>query len=115
MCLVHRALDYRTMAGIQEKIIKKGGRSLLSRLAHAKNDKETVAAWKLDLNRILQVFNVSSVISVWPSPTVHSQTELIINTNTMVSDLHRNALKGLEESDEKHRSVSDIVLLSTTR
>ena len=56
----HRALDRRTVAGIQEKIIEKYGRNLLSRLASAKNDKETITTWKLDLNKILHVFNVCS-------------------------------------------------------
>ena len=58
-----RALYRRTVAGIQEKIIEKCGRNLLSRLANAKNDKETVATWKSDLNRILHVFNVCSVVA----------------------------------------------------
>jgi len=58
------ALDHRTVARIQEKIIEKGGRNLLSRLANATNDKETITTWKLDLNRILHVFNVRSVTSV---------------------------------------------------
>jgi len=65
----HHALDRRTVAGIQEKIAEKGGRSPLSRLAHAKDDKQTIATWKLDLNRILHVFNVSFFISVWALPT----------------------------------------------
>ena len=59
----HCALDRRTVAGIQEKIIEKCGRNLLSRLANAKNDKETIATWKSDLNRILHIFNVRSVVS----------------------------------------------------
>jgi len=59
----HRALDRRTVAGIQEKIVEKCGRNLLSRLGNAKNDKEAIASWKLDLNRILIVFNVRSVIA----------------------------------------------------
>ena len=58
----HRALHHRTVEGIQENIKEKGGRNVLSRLAHAKNDKETIATWKFDLNRILHVFNVSFVI-----------------------------------------------------
>jgi len=58
-----RAPDRRTVARIQEKIIEKSGRNLLSRLGNAKNDKETVVTWKLDLNRILIVFNVRSVIA----------------------------------------------------
>jgi len=59
----HRALNRRTVAGIREKITEKCGRGLLSRLANAKNDKETLATWKLDLNRILHIFNVRSVIA----------------------------------------------------
>ena len=59
----HRTLNRRTVAGIQEKIVEKRGRNLLSRLANAKNDKETLTTWKLDLNRILHVFNVRSVIT----------------------------------------------------
>ena len=60
----YHTLDCRTVAGIQKKIIEKGGRNLLSRLANAKNDKETITTWKLDLNRILHVFNVRPAISV---------------------------------------------------
>ena len=52
------------MAGIQGRIVDKRERGLLSRLANAKNDKEIIAAWKLDLISILQVFNVRSTGSV---------------------------------------------------
>ena len=44
------------------KIVEKGGRNQLSRIVHAKNDKDALVAWRLDLNRILHVFNVSFVI-----------------------------------------------------
>lgn len=56
--VAHWILDLRTVIGIQEKIIEKAGRNPLSRLAHARNDKDTITSWKLDLIRILQVFNV---------------------------------------------------------
>ena len=46
------------MAEIQKRVIKQSGRNALSRLFHAGNDKETIAAWKAELNRILVVFNV---------------------------------------------------------
>ena len=52
------------MAAIQGRIVEKRERGLLSRLAHAKNDKETIATWRFDLIRILQVFNVRSAGSV---------------------------------------------------
>ena len=80
---------------------------MVSRLLHAKNDKETIAGWKLELGRILQVFNVRSVAVIFTrsSPIVF-QTELAMNTHTIVSDMHRNILKGQEQT-HKHLSVSD--------
>ena len=53
-------LHRRTVAEIREKVIKQSNRNPISRHLHAKGDKDTIAAWKLDLNRILQVFNVRS-------------------------------------------------------
>jgi len=105
----YRALDRRTVAGIQEKIIEKSGRNLLSRLVNARSDKETISTWKLDLNRILHVFNVRSVISVRPLLTVDLQTELAINTHVIVSDIHRTMLKGQEGTEDGQlRLVSDV-------
>jgi hypothetical protein len=60
--LTDDALDRRTVAEIQKKVMKQSERNAVSRLLHAKNDKETIASWKLELNRILQVFNVRSVV-----------------------------------------------------
>ena len=56
------AFGRSALAEIQTKITKKGKRSAVSRLLHARNDKETIAAWKSDLNKILLVFNVRSVV-----------------------------------------------------
>ena len=108
------------MAEIQRKVIKQGKRNAVSRLIHARNDKETVAAWKLDLNRILHVFNVCSVTFARSSLTVRFQTELAINTNVVVSDvrkgvydtqaivtdIHRTIVANQEENNGKGRSVS---------
>ena len=47
---------------IQEKVAEKGGQSAPSRLVHAKNDKDLIATWRFDLNRVLQVFTVRSVV-----------------------------------------------------
>jgi len=51
---------HRTVAEIQGKVIKRSGRNIVSRLFRAKDDAGAIAAWKLELNRILQVFNVCS-------------------------------------------------------
>jgi hypothetical protein len=53
---------HRTVADIQRKATKQSIRGTASRLLHAKNDKETIAAWKSDLNRMLHVFTVRSVV-----------------------------------------------------
>jgi len=58
------ALVRRTVGEIREKIIKRNERNAVSRLVHAKNDKERIGAWKLDLIRILQVFNVRLATSL---------------------------------------------------
>ena len=50
--------------------MERGKRNAIARLFHAKNDKETIATWRLDLNRILHVFNVRSIASVFPRLTV---------------------------------------------
>jgi len=121
---------------IQRKVIKQSGRSPASRLFHAKNDKETITTWKLDLNRILHVFNVCSIVTGWSFLTNHFQTELtmnthvlvsdvhncvvnthtmvsdvrhsVVNTHTMVSDIHRNILKSQEGADHQLQLVSDV-------
>ena len=50
------------MEEIQQRIVKQGKRGAISRHFHAKNDKDKIAAWRSDLNRILQVFNVRTIV-----------------------------------------------------
>jgi hypothetical protein len=106
---------------IEVKIIKRSKRHTVSRLLHAKNDKETIAGWKSDLTKILLIFNVSSLISVWPSLTVHSQTELAINTNVtvtsthiFVSDMHRVIMENQRGTNGNDQSVSQTCTPSIT-
>ena len=96
----------RTVDGIQAKITEKGTRNLLSRVVQAKNDKETIATWKSDLNGILHTFNVCSVGSLLLSLTLTFQTELVVNTNAMVMEIHRNVVTGQAGTSGQHRSVS---------
>ena len=53
------------MDKIQEKITKKSKRHRVSRVFHSESDKDTIAAWKIDLYGILHLFNVRSITSVW--------------------------------------------------
>jgi len=103
------------MAEIQGRIVEKRERGLLSRLAHAKNDKETIATWKMDLIRILQVFNVRSADSVQLPLIILFQTELTLSAHTMVSDMHQNMLKGSEDNGGKNETVSCICTPPITR
>ena len=50
----------RTVAEIREKVMRRSGRHRISRFLHSRDDKDAIAAWKSDLNRILRVFNVCS-------------------------------------------------------
>ena len=54
-------LDHRTVAEIQEDVLKRSGRGRVSRFLRSRDDKDMIAAWKSDLNRLLRVFNVCSV------------------------------------------------------
>ena len=54
-------LDHSKLVEVQRKVVKKGKRNTVSRLIHAKNDKETIATWRSDLSKILLVFNVCSI------------------------------------------------------
>ena len=102
----HYDLDRRTVAEIQGRIVGKRERGLLSRVAHSKNDKETITAWRSDLIRILQVFNVRSAGSVRLPLITSPQTELTLSAHTMVSDIHQNMLKGSEDIGGKDQAVS---------
>ena len=95
------------MAEIQEKVIKRSGRNALSKFLHAKNDKETIATWKSDLNRILHVFNVRPVLFTLASLIPHFQTELALNTHVTVSGMRHDLSKLVRgEVGVQVRSVS---------
>jgi len=85
---------------IQKNIIKRGERNVISRRYYARDDKEAIAAWNLDLNRIRRVFDVRPVTPVQTPLTARFQTELGIYTRatgsdattklTAVSDVHHD-------------------------
>jgi len=109
------------VAEIKTKVTEQEKRNVISRHFHARNDKDKIAAWKLDLNRILQVFNVRSMICVRQPLTRYPQTELVINTHitvsethAIVSEIHRTVVKGQRSNDSRNLLVSDARALSTT-
>jgi hypothetical protein len=61
----YRRLDRRTVAKIQGKVVKQGKRNALYRFVLSKTDKDKIAAWKQDFMRVLHVFNVRVIGSVW--------------------------------------------------
>ena len=86
----------------------------MSRHLHAKNDKDKIAGWRLELNRMLHVFNVRSIASVGRSLILYSQTELLMNTHAVVSgiehsvrDIHRTIVQGQGEKGDNNSPVSD--------
>jgi methyl-accepting chemotaxis protein len=81
--------------------MKQSNRNPVSRLFHAKNDKETIAAWRLDLNRILHVFNVRFITLSLSLLIICFQTELAINTHIVVADVRRDVAN-------THNIVSDV-------
>jgi hypothetical protein len=46
---------------MQGKVVKRDKRNAVFRFIFSRDDKDKVAAWKQDLVRILQVFNVRSI------------------------------------------------------
>ena len=109
------------MAEIQRRIVEQGKRGAISRYFHAKNDKDKIATWKSDLNRILQIFNVRPFVSARSLLTMRFQTELTINihatvsdTRNIVSDIHRTIVNGQGESGSANMLVSDTGTLSVT-
>ena len=65
------------------------------------NDKEAIVAWRLDLNRILRVFNVRFIASVSLLLTCRRQTEL-------VADTHRTASTSRRDVRNVRAAVSDV-------
>ena len=54
----NRALDHRSIQEIQRKVEKLANKNELIKYFAASNGKGKIAGWRLELNGILQVFNV---------------------------------------------------------
>jgi methyl-accepting chemotaxis protein len=96
----------RTVSEIQRKIIKQNERNAVSRLFRAKSDKDAIAAWRLDLNRILHVFNVRFITLSPPVLIICFQTELAINTHVAVADVRHDVANTHNMVSDVHHSVA---------
>jgi hypothetical protein len=92
------------VAQIQRSVVKLGKQNPISRIFHAKNDKDTIAAWMSDLDRILQVFKVRSTVpSLLTSLlTIDFQTELAIHTHVAVSETRHDVAYTREVVSDIH-------------
>jgi len=102
--VAHRAPDRRTVAEIQREIVKRGNRNTISRLFPA-NDKEAIATWRSNLNRVLHVFDVCSVTFVWLLPMFPFQTELGIKAHVTTSDMPHDIANAYTIGSAVHRDI----------
>ena len=58
---------------VQTKVAEKGKRHAVSRLFHAKSDKDTINTWRFELTRVLHLFHVRPVTPVRILPTSPSR------------------------------------------
>ena len=94
------------MAQIQRAAVEPKKRNAISRMFYAKKDEATIAAWRSDLDRILHVFEVHSVVhSLLTLLTVHLQTELALHTHAAVSNVRQGVANTHELVSDIHRAV----------
>ena len=107
--LAYDALDCRTVAQIQRSALEPDKRNLLSRTFNAKSNKDTVTAWRADLDRILHVFEVHPTAHPLPTLlTVRLQTELALHTHVAVSDIREDVVDIREVFVDVREDVVDI-------
>jgi hypothetical protein len=84
------------VAEIERKVKEESKRNAALRLLHAKSDKDKIAGWASDINKILQIFNVRCVAPPLAPLTIWIQTELAIDTNVAVSGTY-NIVSGVQK------------------
>ena len=99
--------SFRSVTEIQGQIIKRGKRNAISRRYHRKDDKEAIATWRLDLDRILHVFDVRSVTSVRWLLISRVQTRLVGNPHSTVSDTRHDIANVHTTVSDTHHDTPD--------
>jgi hypothetical protein len=101
------------VAEIERKIIEQGKKNPVSRFFHAKSDKEMIATWKSDLNRILHVFTVCSLSEFFGSrQLLHLQTELAVTTHIVVTDTHLKVTDTQVVVEHTHTTVTETKIVA---
>ena len=77
---------------MRRKVNNRGKRNPVFRFVLAKSDKDEIAAWNRDLDRLLHIFNVRQTSPVGDRQTCSNlfQTELAIDTNIRVANTEIN-------------------------
>ena len=101
------------MAQIQRSVAEPDKRNIFSRILNPNKDKEAIAAWRSELDRIVHVFEVCSTVRSLPTIlTVHLQIELALHTNVAVSNVREDVGHGVvairEDIANTHELVSDM-------
>ena len=105
--LIGDELYCRMVADIQGRVMKQSRRGWASRFLHAGNDKEKIANWKAELNKIIHVFQVRSVASPPALLIASFQTELAINTHVVLSDTQNTVVDTHNTVVDTHNTVAD--------
>ncbi|KAF9787280.1 P-loop containing nucleoside triphosphate hydrolase protein, partial [Thelephora terrestris] len=93
----------KAMAQIQRSVIKLGKRNRFSRVLHAMSDKDAVAGWKSELDRILQIFKTE--LALHTDVEVSDTRQDVANTRKLVSDIHCTVVKGQEWNQKTRASI----------
>ncbi|KAF9791220.1 hypothetical protein BJ322DRAFT_436311 [Thelephora terrestris] len=102
-----------TVAEIERKVKEESKRNAALRLLHAKSDKDKIAGWASDINKILQIFNTELAIdtNVAVSGTyniVSGVQNIVSGTHNVVLDTHNVALETQNVVSKSHNLLSDI-------
>lgn len=91
------------MAKIEGHVVKRGKRNSISRFFRARNDGEAIAAWRVDLKKILHVLNVRPFTSVRQLLTFSLQIEFPMATDVNTPRIRR-------ETSSIHNAVLNLHL-----
>ncbi|KAF9791217.1 hypothetical protein BJ322DRAFT_435798 [Thelephora terrestris] len=102
-----------TVAEIERKVKEESKRNVALRLLHAKSDKDKIAGWASDLNKILQIFNtelaIDTNVAVSGTYNIVSGTHNIVSgTHNIVSDTQNVVSDTQNVVSDTHNVVSDI-------